>query len=219
MNETSLYAPVKRHLETLGFDVKGEVGNCDVLGLSADGSVVVVCELKMAFNLELVLQGIERQAVADEVWLAARLSVRGKGRESDARFRNLCRRLGFGMLAVSDGGRVDVLLTPGALPPRKNPRRRSRLVAEHQKRRGDPVAGGSTRQPVMTAYRQQALTCAAQLAEGPKRPRDLKPAAPDAGKILLGNVYGWFERAERGVYALTESGRKALERWPQEMAA
>jgi hypothetical protein len=68
----------------------------------------------------------------------------------------------------------------------------------------------------MTAYRQQALACAAKLAEGPKRPRDLKSAAPDAGKILLGNVYGWFDRAERGVYALTEAGRKALERWPQE---
>lgn len=215
MTETSLYGPVKAHLETLGFDVKGEVGSCDMLGLSADGSVVVVCELKMQFNLELVLQGVDRQAVADEVWLAARLSARGKGRESDARFRNLCRRLGFGMLAVSESGRVDVLLTPDAPTPRKNPKRRSRLVAEHRKRRGDPAVGGSTRQPLMTAYRQQALACAAGLAEGPRRPRDLKAAAPDAGKILLSNVYGWFARAERGVYALTDAGHKALERWPQ----
>jgi hypothetical protein len=67
----------------------------------------------------------------------------------------------------------------------------------------------------MTAYRQQALSCAAALAEGPKRPRDLKPERPDAPKILLGNVYGWFERIERGVYGLTDAGRQALERWPQ----
>lgn len=215
MHETSLYGPVKAHLELLGFAVKGEVGGCDLLGLSADGSLVVVCELKMQFNLELVMQGVDRAAVADEVWLAARLSARGKGREGDARFRNLCRRLGFGLLGVTDRGGIEVLLTPGALPPRKNPKRRSRLVDEHRKRRGDPQAGGSTRQPVMTAYRQQALACAAGLALGPKRPRDLKPAAPDAGKILLNNVYGWFARAERGVYALTEAGQKALERWPQ----
>lgn len=215
MNETSLYAPVKAHLETLGFAVKGEVGGCDILGLSADGSLVVVCELKMQFNLELVLQGVDRASVADEVWLAARMSARGKGREGDARFRNLCRRLGFGLLAVTEKGRVEVLLTPDAPMPRKNMKRRSRLVAEHAKRRGDPAAGGSTRQPIMTAYRQQALSCAAQLAQGPKRPRDLKPDAPDAGKILLSNVYGWFDRAERGVYALTEAGKKALERWPQ----
>lgn len=215
MNETSLYAPVKAHLETLGFAVKGEVGGCDILGLSADGSLVVLCELKMQFNLELVLQGVDRASVADEVWLAARMSARGKGREGDARFRNLCRRLGFGLLAVTEKGRVEVLLTPDAPMPRKNMKRRSRLVAEHAKRRGDPAAGGSTRQPIMTAYRQQALSCAAQLAQGPKRPRDLKPDAPDAGKILLSNVYGWFDRAERGVYALTEAGKKALERWPQ----
>lgn len=68
----------------------------------------------------------------------------------------------------------------------------------------------------MTAYRQEALTCAAELAGGPKRPRDLKPAAPNAPKILFRNVYGWFSRLERSVYDLTDSGRQALERWPQE---
>jgi hypothetical protein len=37
--------------------------------------------------------------------------------------------------------------------------------------------------------------------------------APDAPKILLHNVYGWFVRVERGVYGLTEAGRAALVRW------
>ena len=67
----------------------------------------------------------------------------------------------------------------------------------------------------MTAYRQQALLCAALMQTGPCRPRDLKSLAPDAAKILLGNVYGWFVRVERGLYALTEQGRAALIRWPQ----
>jgi hypothetical protein len=67
----------------------------------------------------------------------------------------------------------------------------------------------------MTAYRQQALACAALLANGHSRPRDIKVAIPDAPKILLGNVYGWFVRVERGVYALTDEGRAALIRWPQ----
>jgi hypothetical protein len=39
---------------------------------------------------------------------------------------------------------------------------------------------------------------------------------PDAGKILLHNVYGWFDRAERGVYVLTDAGHAALKRWPQQ---
>jgi hypothetical protein len=162
-----------------------------------------------------VLQGVDRAPACDEVWLAARLSARGKGRESDARFRNLCRRLGFGMLGVADSGEVQILVSPFAPTPRKNPRRRSRLVDEHKRRQGDPAAGGGSRAPIMTAYRQQALACALAMAPGPQRPRDLKPAIPDAAKILGGNVYGWFERVARGLYGLTDAGRAALERWPQ----
>jgi hypothetical protein len=65
----------------------------------------------------------------------------------------------------------------------------------------------------MTAYRQQAIDCAKVLAMAPGRPRDLRSAMPDAAKILQRNVYGWFERIDRGRYGLTELGRAELERW------
>ncbi len=213
--ETALYLPVKNFLEKLGFTVKGEIGGCDLVALSGDDPpIVIICELKLAFNLELILQAVDRAAACDEVWLAAKFSARGKGRESDARYRNLCRRLGFGMLAVTTSGAVEVVVSPTTVP-RRDPKRRSRLVAEHRKRRGDPALGGSTRAPIMTAYRQQALACASALSHGPRRVRDLKPAIPDAPKILLNNVYGWFDRLERGVYVLTDAGHAALKRWPQ----
>jgi hypothetical protein len=214
--ETALYLPVKTFLEKLGFTVKGEIGGCDLVALSGDDPpIVVIGELKLSFNLELVLQAVDRAGACDEVWLAAKMSVRGKGRESDARYRNLCRRLGFGMLGVTSTGQVEVLVKPPTTSPRRDPKKRSRLVSEHQRRVGDPVLGGSTRAPIMTAYRQQALSCASALSNGPRRVRDLKPAVPDAPKILLHNVYGWFERVERGVYSLTDAGRAALKRWPQ----
>jgi hypothetical protein len=207
--ETALYLPVKRFLEKLGFTVKGEVGGCDLVALSGDDPPIVVIG-------ELILQAVERAGACDEVWLAARMSLRGKGRESDARYRNLCRRLGFGMLAVTNTGDVEVIVEPPTTSPRRNPKKRSRLIAEHRKRKGDPATGGSTRAPIMTAYRQQALACAAALSQGPRHVRDLRPEAPDAGKILLHNVYGWFDRAERGVYVLTDAGYAALKRWPQQ---
>jgi hypothetical protein len=214
--ETALYLPVKRFLEKLGFVVKGEIGGCDLVALKGeDPPLVVIGELKLSFNLELVLQAVDRAAACDEVWLAARMSARGKGRESDARYRNLCRRLGFGMLGVTASGEVEVLVKPPTTAPRRDPKKRSRLVAEHQRRQGDPVQGGSTRAPIMTAYRQQALACAFALSLGPRRVRDLKPDIPDAPKILQNNVYGWFDRAERGIYVLTDAGRAALKRWPQ----
>ena len=61
----------------------------------------------------------------------------------------------------------------------------------------------------MTAYCQRALACAAALAQGPPRPRDLKASIPDAYNILHRNVYGWFVAIERGVYDLTETGQRA----------
>jgi hypothetical protein len=214
--ETALYLPVKRFLEGLGFTVKGEVGGCDLVGLSgADPPVVVIGELKLTFNLELVLQAVDRAGACDEVWLAAKMSARGRGRESDARYRNLCRRLGFGMLAVTDSDEVRVIVRPVTTAPRRDPKKRSRLVAEHNKRKGDPTLGGSTRSPIMTAYRQQALACASAMAPGPRKIRELKPEFPNAANILRDNFYGWFERVERGVYGLTEAGRAALKRWPQ----
>ena len=215
--ETALYLPVKRFLERLGFTVKGEIGGCDLVALSGDDPpIVVIGELKLAFNLELILQAVDRAGAADEVWLAAKLSARGKGRESDARYRNLCRRLGFGMLGVTDRGDVEVIVKPPTTAARRDPRKRSRLVAEHQRRIGDPALGGSTRAPIMTAYRQQALACASALAGGPRRVKELRADIPDAGKILLHNVYGWFDRAERGIYVLTDAGHAALRRWPQQ---
>ena len=213
--EGRLYLPVKRFLEGLGFEVKGEICGCDLVALRDEEPLaVVIGELKVNFNLDLVLQAVDRAAACDEVWLAVRASTRGRGRESDPRVKKLCRLLGFGLLSVTATGQVDPIVEPGPWRPRRDKKRRSRLMSEHQRRRGDPATGGSTRAPIMTAYRQQALACAAALVEAPGRPRDLKPAMPDAAKILRRNVYGWFMRVERGVYALTDSGRAALVRWP-----
>ena len=212
--KTSLYLPVKRFLEGLGFEVKGEVCSCDIVAVDRGSPIaLVVCELKLSFTLDLVLQAVDRSTACDEVWLAVRGSVRGRGRESDPRVKRLCRLPGFGLLSVFGSGRVEVLVEPAPWRPRRNAKRRSQILDEHQRRRGNPAAGGGTRRPIMTAYRQQALQCAAASALTPARPRDLKNAIPDAPKILLQNVYGWFVRVESGVYALSEAGRAALVTW------
>ena len=216
--ESSLYLPVKRFLEKLGFEVKGEVCGCDIVALREGESVaVVIGELKLSFTLDLVLQAVDRTAACDEIWLAVRASRRGRGRETDARVKKLCRFLGFGLLAVPAVGAVNILVEPVRWRPRHDAKRRSRIVDEHRRRQGDPVEGGTSRQPIMTAYRQQALACAAVLAAGPGYLREVKSRMPDAPKILQRNVYGWFVRVERGVYGLTEGGKAALVRWKEHL--
>jgi hypothetical protein len=158
MPETSLYPAVKRFLEALGFRVNGEVNGCDAVAMQ-DGEVLrlAIVEMKLGFSLELLLQAVERMRAADEVWLAVPATRRGRDR--DPSVHRLCRLIGLGLMAVNvSRGRVEVLAEPGPYRPRSDQRRRLRLLSEHAKRHGDPSPGGSSRQPIMTAYRQQALT-------------------------------------------------------------
>ena len=214
--ETCLYAPVKAYLEGQGYVVKGEVGRCDVVARRGDERPLIV-ELKMSLNLELVLQGIERLALSDAVYVA--VPAPRDGPLFDRRFRKLLRRVGLGLLLVHGAGglaaRVEAILDPLPYRPRADKRRLGRLLGEFERRAGDPNLGGSAhRVKIVTAYRQEALRIAAVLAaQGAQRPAVLRASAeaPKAGRILLDNVYGWFERVEHGIYALTPAGQAALQ--------
>ncbi len=73
-DEADLYQPVKLFLEGQGYDVKGEVRGCDVVARRGDEKLLIV-ELKLRFNLQLVLQGVERLALTDQVYLAVPRAV------------------------------------------------------------------------------------------------------------------------------------------------
>jgi len=206
--ESDLYAPVKALLEGQGYVVKGEVRGCDVVAVRGQEPPVIV-ELKRAFGLSLVLQGVDRLAISDRVYLAV-----GQWPKQMKNVKKLCRRLGLGLL-VAAGTRADVVLDPAPYRPRLDKRKTGRLLGEHQRRVGDPNRGGSTTKvPMMTAYRQEALRCAELLANnGPMKVAALRAAAdvPRAASILQSDYYGWFERVERGLYAITPAGRRGLE--------
>jgi hypothetical protein len=210
-SEVELYEPVKSLLETQGYAVKGEVKGCDLVAVRGDEPPVII-ELKLRFTLGLVLQGIDRLAMTDTVYLAIPAGVLPRERG----IRQLCRRVGLGLVIVHPGrrgGRAEVVLDPLPYSPRKNARRAARLLGEHARRHGDHNRGGGTRVPVVTAYRQEALRIAALLArDGAVSVAALRRSAdaPNAARILQRNVYGWFERVRRGTYALTESGGRAL---------
>lgn len=213
MQEQDLYGPVKAFLTGQGFAVKGEVNGCDLVAVRGEDLLVV--ELKRSFTLGLVYQGIRRQAAAGIVYLAVAAPRRWRDWQ-DA--RGLCRRLGLGLLVVRSGPppAVEVLCDPGPFVPRHSPQRRLRLLQEFRGRGGDYNAGGSARRPLVTVYREQALRVAACLRRhGPSRVAAVRreTGVARAGAILRDNVYGWFARTARGVYALTPAGAGALSQW------
>lgn len=215
--EVDLYKPIKQFLEAQGYSVKGEIGACDIVALRA-GEGPVVVELKERLNLAVILQAVDRLRVSEAVYVGIRI---GKGHSASWRSRrkqvmSLLRRLGLGLLTVSERGNVVAVLDPAPYRPRSDTRRRKRLLKEFTERVGDPESGGSSSRPRLTAYRQDALRCARELTEA----RVLKVSVirqradvERAGPILRDNHYGWFERVKMGHYELSSKGRRDLPQW------
>ena len=206
--ETDLYAPVKALLQSQGYEVKGEVGAVDIMACRGDEEPVLV-ELKTSFSLVLILQGVQRQAVTDLVYLA----VPGPKKRATRDHVALCRRLGLGLMLVRlRDGFVEVLCDPGPYAPRKSKPQKAHLLREFQRRVGDPNKGGS-RGGRITAYRQDALRCATFLADTePCKGADVAKATgvTHATRMMRDNHYGWFDRIGKGTYALSEAGRAGL---------
>ena len=215
MAEADLYLPVKRFLETQGYAVKGEVKDCDVVAVRGSEAPVIV-ELKTTFSLQLLLQGVDRQAMSDAVYLA----FRPPKRRQQGDIIKLCKRLGLGVLVVS-GDVVEALADPEPYQPRRNARRTTMLLKEFAHRVGDPNTGGTTRRPRMTAYRQDALRLVAHLtANGASKVAVLRSetGVARAAGILQDDVYGWFLRESRGIYTLSPKGSTAAESFADVLA-
>ena len=68
----------------------------------------------------------------------------------------------------------------------------------------------------MTAYRQRALRIARLLeGNGPAKASRVAETLrePKARDILYKNVYGWFDRASRGIYELSLQGKREISLW------
>ena len=212
MRETELYAPIKAFLEAQDYEVKAEVASADVVACRA-GEDPLIVELKTSFSLALVYQGIERQKITDAVYIAA---PRGKGKPFQASLKSmkqLCRRLGLGLLTVRlKDGYVEPHVDPAPYQPRRTAWRKARLLREFARRQGDPNTGGM-RGGIVTAYRQDALRCAQHLAKaGPTKGAEVakETGVEKATTMMAHNHYGWFERIETGIYDVTPKGRAAV---------
>lgn len=213
--EDQLYPPVKALLEGQGYQVKGEVGAADVVACRADEPPVIV-ELKLKFSLSLYHQAVARLAVTDHVYVAVPKPTGRQARRMVKENTAMCRRLGLGLICVLADGRTEILCDPGPYTPRKSKKKAARLLREFSRLRGDPNAGGATRHGIVTAYRQDALRCAAYLAEhGSAKGAAVAKAAgvPQATALMGKNHYGWFERVATGIYQITDAGREGLKHW------
>lgn len=188
LKEKELYIPVKEYFVAAGFDVRGEVGACDVAAM-ADGELVVA-ELKLTLNLDVILQASERQKCADRVYIA--VPEKPKAMRS-SRWRSICgllKRLGIGLLVVRRNAEGDAaeevipaLESEGGTSGR-SARKRKKLVREFCGRSSDYNTGGASRSAIVTVYREKALRVADLLRDRDLTAAELIKAGSDKKKHI-----------------------------------
>lgn len=230
IRETDLYKPVHDYLEALGYDVKGEVKDCDLVAIKNDELLVV--ELKTSFNLKLLCQAVKRQRAADLVYVAI---PKPKGGKRTATWRDMCmllKRLELGLITVKANTNesvrlasvVEVHFDPKPFDRAKsvassyNKKVRSGILKETLNRSGQYNVGGINKAKIITAYREQAIFIVCCLRQyGQLSPAQLKRlgTGEKTPNILRDNHYGWFSKVKRGVYQLTDAAQEVFSEYEQ----
>lgn len=192
--------------------------DCDVMAIRGKEEPVVV-ELKLSFNLGVILQAVERLSLSDTVYVGVPSTLKALKRQRK-QITKMMRMLGIGLIAINpdkEASDVKVLLDPGEYKPRQSKPRKGRLLGEFAQRVGDPNLGGSAKQKgVITAYRQRAIAIASYLQnEGPTKASVIATALdePKARDLMYKNFYGWFDRTSKGIYELSPRGSDELQLW------
>ncbi len=222
-SEMDLYIPVQTYFEKLGYKVQAEVNDCDVVAYKDDS--ITIIELKLNLNITLLMQAAKRQKITPDVYIAI---IRPKTSLRRRRWRDLVhlvRRLELGLILVSFEGKkpsLQVVHEPGFFDRKRSVNRskkiRKKLIHEVENRRSNHNIGGSSNLLMMTAYKEMAIQIAYYLDHlGPMSAKQLQKLSTGdkTYSILYNNYYKWFERVDRGIYGLTEKGRKDYQTFPE----
>ena len=216
MKETDLYPPLKTYLENQGYAVSGEVKNCDIV--ARKGEDIVIVELKTRLSVTLLEQAVKRKEITESVYIAVPMPAGRRRYPGLGDLVPLLRRLEVGFITVSflkNKSRVEVVLHPEPAAFRNAVRKRAAIIREIDSRYAEIDQGGRpAAKGLFTAYRQEAVRLAYLVRRGerlsPKQLRELG-GGPKTQSILSRNVYGWFIRVDKGVYAISPEGRESLE--------
>ncbi len=211
--EIQLYDPVRRLLEKNGYLVKAEVNDCDIVAFKEDELAVV--ELKLHFNLKVVYQAMERRSLTERVYIA----IPRPRRYNDKNVRmmlKLLKELGIGLITVGIEGApvAQFVAEPFKTDVKINSRKKARLLKEADGRNMDMNVGGSTRTRIITAYTEASVLalCHMELYDILNTAKLRQYGYTDKIRnALRSNAYGWFEKVDRGTYAMSQKGVLALE--------
>ncbi len=222
--EKDLFSPVRLFFEAQGFVCDGEVQGID-LYMEKNG-LTAAAELKLSLDFRAVQQAALRQKTVDAVFLGIPFPRDLRSRA----FRDklyLLKRLGIGLICVSvKTGKVEMLIPPAQAETevfkQRNRQMQQRIREEFAARKLRCNPGGVNHEPLMTAYREKALTVLGALEKlgGEASTRDIRSVSriENSTSILYNDHYSWFIRADRGRYRLSEAGKDACISYKREIS-
>lgn len=223
ISEADLYDPVQKHFSSLSYNVHAEVNDCDVVGIK-DESLVIV-ELKLSLNITLLMQAVKRQKITPNVYVAIPKPNYSLRKRKWRDLVHLMRRLELGLILVSFGAKMahlQVVHEPKAFDQkcslRQSNKTREKLIREVSSRKSNVNIGGSYQAEVMTAYKENCIQIAHYLdymGEMSAKSLRVHGTGDKTHSILYNNYYKWFERVSRGVYDLSDKGRKEYKQYPE----
>jgi hypothetical protein len=221
LQEVDLYKPIQKVFSHEGYDVYGEVKDCDIVALKEDELVII--ELKLTLSVDLLIQAAKRQRLTNQVYIAIPKPKNRMNSKQWADKLHLIKRLELGLIVVSFPGnrsKADILIHPAPFNRKigvgRNKIKRNAILKEISGRSADFNVGGSTRTKIMTAYKENCIQIASFLnTMGPLSPRALIQlgTGDKTPSILTKNYYGWFERIKRGTYIISEKGKLEVEEY------
>jgi hypothetical protein len=216
--EVDLYKPIQQHFKKLGYDVYGEVNDCDLTAVKENELIIV--ELKLHLNIELLVQAAKRQRLTEQVYIAVPKPGYNLRSKKWMDICHLIKRLELGLILVSfqkSGTTLEIKFHPGAFDRKRSlqqgKKKRISLLSEIEGRHGDYNIGGSSSTKIMTAYKESCIHIARCLDRyGPLTPKVLRQmgTGDKTLSILNKNYYGWFDRIQRGTYSLSKKGEMEL---------
>ena len=221
--EVDLYKPIEAYFLDKGYEVYGEVDDCDIAAVKEDELILV--EMKLQLTIKLLIQAAKRQRLSDFVYIAI---PKPKFSLFSKKWKDICyliRRLELGLIIVSFSGKkphMEVKIQPSRFDREKSmqqsKKKRESLLKELKGRKGGHNIGGSHQTKIMTAYKENCIHIACCLLQfGPLSPKQLREMGTGEKtlSILNKNYYKWFERTSRGIYIISEKGKKEIQEYPE----
>lgn len=219
MRESDLFSPVKELFSAMGCKVNAEVVNCDMTALKDDELIII--ELKRSLSVTLLAQALERQKTGAAVYIA----VPKPKKYAPRKFRDtlyVLKKLELGLIFVTlrdkDCSFAEIIYNPQTFKPVQiNKKARAKILKEISGREQDNNIGGITHRKVATAFTEKNIfvACIAKKYNTvtPRLAKEI--TGTDCGALLNRNYYGWFEKLERGVYAISGKCLAELEDYPE----